>query len=77
MITKQDVLNLTKEEEPSPIFSKHATQMNYNPFENVPCGNRRCGNCGKIRPLIVFKKKGKTGYDVNCPDCKEFLGAYK
>ena len=57
-------------------FSK-VVKMKYDPFDGVPTGHRRCGNCGEIYKLTEFKNKSKPGYDWKCSDCREYTETYK
>lgn len=84
MINKKDILNMNKNEitemlikkpQPKTTKQKNTTiKMKYSPFEDVPLGKRRCGNCGTILDKKEFKLD--IGYDWKCRDCKEYLGVY-
>jgi len=67
MVTKEDILNLAKEEPSKPIFSKHAIKMNY-PIE-MREGYRTCGKCGSWNPNSDYIRK-KPGYDWRCKSCR-------
>lgn len=55
----------------------HTIHMKYSPFEDVPLGERRCGECGKLFPKKEFRKGDLgSGYYYRCKDCREFNKVY-
>ena len=78
MIDKKQIIKEIFGEHTKKLKSKFAKKIKYSPFIDVPCGTRRCGECGKIYTSEEFRKgELGSGYYCYCKECKQYKKVYK
>jgi len=73
-IMKETFFDKDKTKKPAINFKNPYTRLithKFPPFENVPIGTRRCGECGIIFPLREFRCGRKKRYHYDCRECKK------